>query len=79
VAGGRFDQIVHIGYEPSTMCRNILRIADHRANIEPSALLHCCARVLSQQAGREQVAEPMLCEAPEQHHISMGLIADYSY
>jgi hypothetical protein len=75
LASGRLGQIVHIDDELSTMCRYILRIADHRADIEPSALLHCCAWILTQQAGREQVAEPMLCHAAKQHRISMGLIA----
>ena len=58
------------------MCRYVLRIANHRADIEPSALFHCCSWIESQQAGREQVAEPMLRHAAEQYRISMGLIAD---
>jgi hypothetical protein len=34
VAGGRLDQIVHIGYELSTMCRNILKEKEPEAQFE---------------------------------------------
>src|SRR5258708_24028114 len=69
--------LIHVNDKLATVLRDILCVADHRANIEPSPLFHSRSGILPQEAGREHVAKPMLRDPTEKQCISLRLLTDH--